>query len=710
MERTLIEAKYHNFLLKSNKRLMLLYGFGLLLTYPLLLFFCRNLTNVYSLKLIGQTINMLIAILGSLLIPLLMYRHTTAKNSLDVYDALPLQKESMFRIHFFAGFTILLLPLAISFVLGFIYTILNPQPEILLTSSYLMKPSVSYELIHFLEASVALLASYSIAVFTKQNCGTTIDAFIYTIVINLTPILTYLAIFSYCNATLLGFSQAFSTDFFLYLTPFPMMFNYFLNIPGIVSVPRFIFFIALSSVLYIFASQLYVNHASEKAETPFMNTRFFPVVSYIITIVSMILLYSSLQYPKLVWNNGFTQFVYPILIGCIFYLVLDVIANRGFAHILKAALNFLVIAIIVVAILIPINVTKGFGYVTRIPDRENIQSVTIQVPYVFESLLDIGGEITLTQEKEIEKIIAFHELILNEYKNYQYSTNYLRHVWNDKEILNTYPFDVDRTLIKITFEYDNKMGKMKRSYNVPLSWTKELTTLATSPSVNEARIKAWTKTEEDHIVRTFYLYDSYQRNSVSLISAAINMEYLLKLLKEDMDSLTPSEYFDSTIADFGILEVHYSDPSRFRPDYDYAASIRIKGNYHKTIEYLSQLGHEPIYPSVTNSEDTTIRLIYPNKNQKTADFHVISNGYSYFTNYKDNAYQYKEISPEVLEQLYPYMLSNAILEESGYLVVVKNEQNYDYQEYLISIKNAALIEELTTEFPLEKPVNIYELR
>lgn len=704
MEQTRIEARYHNFLLKTNRRFMYLYGFGLLLTYPLMMFFCRDLTNVYSLKMIGQVLNLLIAILGSIFIPLLMYRYTTSKKSIDVYDSLPLQKESMFRIHFFAGFTMLILPLLVSFSLGFIYTFLNPQPEILLNSSFYLEPSLSYEAIHFLEAGVALLLSYTITVFIKQNCGTTVDALIYTIVGNLTPILTYLAFYTYCNLTLLGFSQPFSTDLFLYLTPYPMMFNFFSNVYGLVSVPRFIFFLVLSIVLYIVSSHLYINHRSERAESPFMNRYFFPIISYVITIVAMVLLYSYLHYALFKTSDEISQFVYPMLIGCVFYLILDVIANRGFAHILKATINFIVIACIVVALLIPIDLTNGFGYVTRMPEEENIESITVKLPYTLTELMNCSNTITFTNKEEINVIYDFHKLVLDEYSKYKYSTTQLRYNRKNSNVLNTYPFEVTDSLVKITIDYNNKIGRFTRSYEVPLSWTYSLTQLAVSDSVNEERIANLSKKDENLSIHSITLYDIDRQTSKSLDDYSVDSETLFALLKEDMDSLTPQQFYESSTIDFGLLELNYSNSKH--NGYLDSADIRIKNCYTKTIDYLQSLGISPLLPSIPADEYSSIRLIYPN--EWNSSFYAYCNGYSCFYGDRNTKHMYKDLPVDMFEDLLPYLQTNAMYEEPGYLVFI-NSQN-DYRQYIISPEYSSMLEELTSDIPTEGPIYSYEFK
>lgn len=703
MEQTLIEAKYHNYLIKSNRRLMILYGFALLLTYPLLLFFSKNLVNLYDLAIIGKTLNVLLAIVGSVLIPLLMYRHTTTKKSIDVYDALPLQKESMFRIHFFAGFIILIFPLLISFLVGFIYIISNPQPNILL-NSYYNNFTLSNELLRFIELSIGLLASYSITTFVKQNCGTSIDALIYTIVVHLTPILTYLAFYSYCSSSLLGFKEPFSTNLFLYLTPIPMMFTYFDYTSDLVSTSRLIFFIVLSILLYIFSSYLYVNHKSERAETPFMNKCFFPFVSYIITIVAMILLHAAMQYSVISILNNVNQFIYPMLLGCVFYLVLDVIAHRGFAHILKATINFLLIATIVMGILLPINATQGFGYVTHVPDSDSVESVTITIPYSLSDIMDCDRMVEITDKETISKLIEYHQWILEEYSHYQYSTQLLEYTL-DSNTSNTYPFDFTTNYTEtISFEYNNKVGTISRQYSIPSNWTYPLTQLVTSPSFNKNRIQTILPNEEDQKLSAVHLtqyFNQFKENN-NILSYGFNFNVFRKHLEADLNSLSSKEFFENSGTPYGILQLSYETDSTNQ--YTYIKQIEIKECYQTTINYLKELGIPIDTDTFIDREIGTVRLVYPST-QDTVLFHMLCNNYSCFYDTKETEHKYKYIPIDMLDVLLPYLQSTAMFEENGLILTTDN-----YGSFILSPECSTIIDELTKDIPFSGTILSYEFK
>lgn len=704
MEQTRIEARYHNYLLKSNRRLMMLYGFALLLTYPLLLFFGKDLADIHSLAMIGKTLNILLAIVGSVLIPLLMYRHTTSKKSIDVYDSLPLQKESLFRIHFFAGYTILILPLIVSFIVGFIYISLNPEFQ-LLNEYYRNIFTLSNELLRFVELSISLLTSYSIAAFVKQNCGTSFDALVYSIVVHLTPILTYLAFYSYFDASLLGFTEPFSTNLFLYLTPFPMMFTYFNYVQGFASIPRLLFFIIASLLLYFFGSYLYVNHKSEKAETPFMNKWFFPIVSYVITIVAMILLHATMQYSVISILNEINQFIYPMLLGCIFYLVLDVIAHRGFGHILKAAINFLLIAAIVMGILIPINATQGFGYVTHVPEIENIESISLSIPYPLTELMGCERTVVITDEETIAKIVEYHEFVLEEYSHYKYSTQILEYNIQNIET-NTYPFDMQSNYTEsITFEYQTNTGNVTRQYNIPTSWTYPLTQLVTSPSFATNRIQMILPDKEDQTLVDVSLSNNFStQNSINLLSYGFDLNEFITHLEEDLSTMTVKEFYESKEDEY-YRTIEFSYEIDTLDKYTYTKPLKIKSCYQSTIQYLEGLGIPLSYDDSDFENIDNIYLLYPSDQDNTY-FHMMCNNYSCFYDYSlETEHTYKELSIEMLKDLLPYLHSTTMFEESGFVLVIDG-----YGSYLISPELSSYIEKLTKDIPNSGTMMSYEFK
>ena len=66
------ENKYFKFLLKQNKRMIGLYLLILLASFPLLLLFCNSYASYafYTYALVGQTLNLIVALIASMIIPL----------------------------------------------------------------------------------------------------------------------------------------------------------------------------------------------------------------------------------------------------------------------------------------------------------------------------------------------------------------------------------------------------------------------------------------------------------------------------------------------------------------------------------------------------------------------------------------------------------------------------------------------------------------
>ena len=71
MELMKIELNYFKFLIKQNRRLIGLYSLILLATFPLLLYFVSSASYAfYTYALVGQSFNLVVALLASLIIPL----------------------------------------------------------------------------------------------------------------------------------------------------------------------------------------------------------------------------------------------------------------------------------------------------------------------------------------------------------------------------------------------------------------------------------------------------------------------------------------------------------------------------------------------------------------------------------------------------------------------------------------------------------------
>lgn len=711
------EFKYFQFLLKQNKRMIGLYSLILLATFPLLLYFLNSYAYYafYTYALVGQCLNLVVALLASVIIPLSIFKYTSSKKSLDVYDALPLQKETMFRVNYVVGLLILLIPFIISWLIGIIYvssvwpTVLN----VVGSSSYLSEAEffiLSTQFKHLIEIIVPLALCYTMTVQVKQNTGSIVDAAIYTVIIHVIPMLAYWAFYAYCNTTILGFADEWSYEVFQLLAPLVAPFKIiFTENTSFVSLPRMGYYAVCTLILFIGSSHLYVSHKSERCEQPFTTKYFFPVVSNVATIILLILLFSAMNADVFSLMRGNIRVVYPILLSLIVYLLLDVIAHRGFKNVYRASIKYLIIASISIALLAPIEFTNGFGYVTRIPDASEIESIEIKVPYYINELHGItsGTQLTIETEENIQKIVDYHKYLLDRYAEYDYHDDLVVY----DEAINDYPYDIYATLnFPITIKYHTEDKTIIREYRrVPMKWTKALLELENNEDLINAKlipsgITKYFGNPEYRIICTYMEYSNMYNEAFVLdeskYEATFDAQTFFEAYRKDLENHKDKYSYECTEAPYMRLYLRFeaivSDTlleSSEDPIHTAALDGRyypIEKTYTNTIAYLDSLG---IKPEKTFSEKDIDNVYLIRSTDANPSLFFYSNypldDFSRF----DLNIEYFELTYDDILLLEPYMRSHTYYDESGYILCIdKDEYSEDF--YIISSEHKDIIESI----------------
>lgn len=659
MANTKTKRNYLTHLLYSNRRFMLLYGFILAISAPLGIIFFNSAVNPYSVYKTGKYLLSFIALLAAILIPLSKFKHTTSKKALDVFDSLPIRKEVLFRTHYLEGIIELLLPYVLNW--------LAALGLVLLTNySYLSsETSILIELFALLVASIALISTYTIITFIIQNCGTIVDSLISSFIWLILPILAYFTYMTYCVTNIIGYAETISLELSnCFSSVFAIFSN--LNINQVLTLSNgypYIFHLIITLVLFYFASHLYVNHRSENAETPYTNKYFFPITSIAISSVIMILIHLAFSAIGTI-PSFYRNYIYPLLIGAALYLIMDVIAHRGFKNIIKASINIVIIESLALIILLPIRYTKGFGYSTRVPDVDKIQEININYYHPLAEYFDFFGYSRNTKYssvKNIQTIVDFHEQIIDNYDEYNFDQKALKNQVNE-----------DYAYFILTYQLEDK--EFVRNYTIPISWFNPLNTLLTS---------------EAHYPNRFpFLYiDTYNTAAISISSSINNLRYidyyqpvtelnfeeLKELLLLDIKNEQEDTFYNTTKV-LGNLRIDLSISSNNSPnyfpmatssydasEYIYTYEIPLYEHYHNVIGYLEDKGYDF---NTLNYPDDMVMYVYEYTEA------MYSNHYSYESIY---------LNPQLADE--PILVLSA--NDEGYQAV---GNYFDPRNYLIENK------------------------
>lgn len=505
-----LQTEYLRFLLKRNARYMFIMSIAMLTLYPVLGITVKILSRSASydgIREVGLFFNIALLLLTSFMIPLQIHGYMNSKKNLDVYHALPIRRQDLFLTSLIASIVIIAVPFTVGWFSGGLLMMNNGFTFLVILERFVVLLSIS-------------TAILSIVLFTMMNTGTSLDAFMYAVVLNFLPLLAYGAYILFVQTILLGFTIGDLTKYISVLFPIWALFdNGFYLKAGLwnSAYVNAVYWLIISALFIIVANQFYLRRKSEKAEKPFTNKTFFPVVSGLIVILFIIFEYcviynlNSVMYYTSFYNP--INFIFPLFFSAVLYLVMDAIAERGFKHLFKAFLTYLIIAAVAVTILIGGIASKGFGYASKIPALTNIDSVELAYADYSQLILPapdtynddtaveyafIQSVMTLTSPEDIQAVYNLHKIIIAEFKwiDYNYNVgnngNLIKILEEQKGYVKSYeplPFSYNSAsygsnTVDITITYHLKNGsKLQRSYMIPVQWTVELLKLANSPEI-----------------------------------------------------------------------------------------------------------------------------------------------------------------------------------------------------------------------------------
>lgn len=686
--RVRIQTEYFRFLIGRNRRFMILMSSAMLVLYPVLVLTIMSFNNFstpnYGLFQIGQVFALLLLLVSCFLVPLLLFSYMNNKKDLDVYHALPIKREQLLLTTGWAGYVILLIPFIVTW----------------LTGGILASVLVHYSLITTLQSllTIMLISSsiYMIVLFTMMNTGTTLDAFLYSCVLHFLPILIYGTYLVYSFSVLLGYNADMSWKILSFISPIWALFEAGLRNTNLLWNPMAygLYWGIIAIILSQVDTLIYKNRKSEKAETPFTNQWFFPIVSNSIAVLILIFLYcfiyNTIDTGKFL---SLQNLFFPVLFSGVLYLVMDVIAHRSFRNLVRALIGYILVMLVTFLMFLPASMTGGFGYVTRVPKLANITSVDLKLDdyqgiitqqhildyssttegsYPNTAISDLtNGVMRFTNEEDIKMILAFHQIILKEFKWVDYTT---KTYFNNSSVIDiienkpkytpsyeSYPFDlVSNNTIGVTITYHLSGGNtLKRNYTVSYAWTKSLLNLSNSGEMLKKSSPLVANTDKMTFPEV-RLYDALRTSSVSLPN--FDFKAFAALYIKDTESLTDQQALFPGYITQGYLYAKgclVSSASTCATD-----TIVIDSRYRETISWLNAQGINFVAPDL---EGISSVLILPEPTEKNSYFFTSLGIQSTNYNYKGSATStvsekvtYVKLSPDQIKAILPFISNKGI--------------------------------------------------
>lgn len=547
--KTKINWQYVAFLIKRNTKFMVLAAIAMFALYPLNVFTSYILSGSgeydVAVFLVGRFTLTMLLVLSIFIVPLNLFSYLNSKRNLDVYHALPIKRQDLFLSVFVSAIIIILIPYTLVYAVGGGYGLaVIPQMDFVL-----MLKQYGYSLVMTLAILVPIL-------FTMMNTGTTVDGFLYSGLLHVFPALGYGAYILFASTTLLGFTPNSDLLFLLFSTPIYTLFDLNFNVDRIY--PQvwmtLSYWLIFSAIMTLVVMVLYKHRKSERAENPFTNKWYFPIFTTALIMVVQVFFYtlfSNLSYNQQVDAR---TLIFPVVFTLVGYIILDVIANRGFKHFFKAIVSFVIITAVTISFFFGMIKTRGFGYITHVPKLSSIQSVEIRIndsdgtygyPDHFRYSMYYNPQhekMTFDDPKQIEIIQKTHQNILNEYKKNNYNLSVYDHF-----VEPDFNHKLNIVDIKIVYKLKNN-AKTTRSYQARAHWIEPLEQLmSTEPFFNSLNHPLADLVSDSSFIKVQGLsaFDIFDTNPTSLdvelakdFALAYKKDYLKKSVQEHFNVTT----------------------------------------------------------------------------------------------------------------------------------------------------------------------------
>lgn len=679
-------------------------------------FFNKDYAEPDELMLVLAVISTALAALAGIVIAINTFDHLCKRSRVDMCLSLPLSTNQKFFSDFLGGLAAYLAPFFAAEIIGLLITglgfilcegktyVVYKNP----TTFEFFKPMMPYYIQLIIGGAFIMLMAYTLTVLVMSCCGSMFECIFYTAAANgiipaMIACFTYLTIGDIYGVDFENsFIKAISTT-----SPGGGVFGllYVFNEFGGEETTseewkEFFFWLIplmlVTAVMLAGAFLIYRQRRAEQVGRPFAFRLFYHIIAFsvIFCLISVF--------------DGMGELGVGAFITCaVIYMIMEVVANRGFKRIWMSGIRFVGMTAAVLIISTVSEATDGFGTLYRVPSAGNVSSITID-SYRGE-MEDYPIEFTVKSPENIQRIIDIHKGELERYRatdNNVYSYDYVRN------------YDYNDTVGKITcggikIEYHLKTGgKLCRKYDLALDEylklleverTEEYKT-ALAEYISERRVTTQFDNLNAYRDMNLAYYDSNPAISVASLYTQ-EKEYKLTNVPDDFgDKLADALYTD--IMEETDEEFYRASAPKFHVLID-GMEVTVYPHYKNTVAYLASLDMLPekeynmssIKRAISNEE---FIISSPSDRKEFANY--TANGFDKYSstlyNSRYTAYNsqvkylrsYYESESDTIAYKLAILLENAssryITEESCYTLNVSGE------EYVIPPEYTELAEEL----------------
>ncbi|QNK40065.1 ABC transporter permease [Caproicibacter fermentans] len=353
-----------------------------------------------------------IVLLFCAILCVLLFGYLQKKRSVDLYHAMPVGREALLLGRWCAGITVLFVPVLLDFIsmrmIGAAYGVS-------------VTDGAKSPLISMLWVLLMGAAAFTFCLFMMVCAGTTLDAVLSALGVNVGYPLLILCVYTVAGMLLPGFSANIA-DHLTVATAFAPFAAAFVAVLRIGSAWFLLWWVALTAVLLAGSVLLYRRRRSESAEDNFAFPLPKLLVRFLLTAVG------GLGFGLVLNGASDTAFFIGVLCGSLAtHVIVEVIYSRGFHQMKKSFAWYGVFAVVFVAFFGALC-TGLFGYDTRVPDASQVESVSIDADSYWsgsgsQTVYDesFGNRIlalspTIRQEENIKAVVGIQQELIKKYR------------------------------------------------------------------------------------------------------------------------------------------------------------------------------------------------------------------------------------------------------------------------------------------------------
>lgn len=432
-----------------------------------------------------------IAVMLILFIAFNSFNYLYKKSSVDMFMSLPLTTRQRFFSDFLAGAVSFIGPFLtsglITMILSFIaQPVSNKAFKNSLEELNFLRGNIPLTMFKFiLFGSIIMLSLYVITVLIISLCGNLFEGILYTVLINASIPLSIIIGGNLIFGDLYGIDSTYSIRTILYRTSpagaVISLIDYFradsYASKYVVYTYWMIPYLIFTSILFGLTYFVYRKRKAEHVGKPVVFKVFYhAILNIIIFIISCVLIGGSA-------DDDYKQVLIPlIIVTAIFFFIFEVAINRGFKKLWQGGIRYAVTISSIIAIIIIANKTEGFGSVYKVPEINDVSSVTTNYTGIhgYGLASSNNDKITFKDKKVIQLFIDFHNQLLQSHKNdllvkpyYEENDNYsyivIYNMKDGSKIIRKYDIDYETYLqldiINTSDEYANKIVSLYKNYD-----------------------------------------------------------------------------------------------------------------------------------------------------------------------------------------------------------------------------------------------------